>query len=102
MSVTVIIKFPGASIDRFREVYDRHRETMIGIVDDARPHGALHHMFAEDESGDLTVVDEWESREQFDGFFAGQEDIRKIMAEVGMSGPPVVTSYTALDTADRF
>jgi hypothetical protein len=102
VSVTVIIKFPGATIERFREVYDRHRDTMMGIVDDGRARGALHHAFAEDENGELTVIDEWESLDQFESFFAGQEDIKKVMAEVGMSGPPVTTGYTIVDTPDRF
>lgn len=102
MSVTVIIKFPGATMERFQEVYARNRDTMLGIVDDGRSHGALHHAFAEDENGELTVIDEWESLEQFETFFAGQEDIKKVMAEVGMSGPPVTAGYTIVDTPDRF
>lgn len=102
MSVSVVIRFPGAKVATWREVYDRHRETMIAISEDARSRGALHHLFAENEDGEITVIDEWESREQFDSFFAGQEDIKKLMAELDMSGPPVAASYTIVDTPDRF
>jgi hypothetical protein len=102
VSVVVIIKFPGAKIGKFKEVYDRHSETMQGIVDEGRSKGAIHHLFAEDENGDVMVVDEWGSMEDFEGFFGAQEDIKKIMSEVGPTGPPSTLSYQVLDTPDKF
>lgn len=102
MSVVVIIRFPGAKIDKFREVYDRNSETMGGISADGRSKGAIHHLFVEDENGDVMVVDEWGSMEEFEGFFGAQEEIKKIMSEVGPTGPPSTVSYRVLDTPDKF
>ena len=51
MSVIVIVKFPGARVDKFREVYDRHTEMMKGISAEGRSKGAIHHQFVEDENG---------------------------------------------------
>lgn len=102
MSVVVVIKFPGAKIDKFQEVYARNADTMAGIAADGRSKGALHHMFVEDENGDLVVVDEWGSMAEFEAFFRAQEDIKGIMAEVGMTGPPTTVAYSVLDTSDKF
>ncbi|MBN9107342.1 MAG: hypothetical protein J0I34_01040 [Pseudonocardia sp.] len=102
MSVIVVVEFPGARVDAFTAAYQRHAETMTAITMDGKGKGALHHMIVENENGDVMVVDEWETREQFDAFFAAQDDIRKVIAEVGLSGPPRTTSYRVIDTADRF
>jgi hypothetical protein len=102
MSVVVVIKFPGAKIDKFREVYGRHTDTMVGIADDGRGKGALHHMFVEDENGEVMVIDEWSSFAEFEAFFAAQEDIKAVVGEIGTTGPPTAVSYAVLDTPDKF
>ena len=102
MSVIVIIKFPGARIERFREVYDRNVEVMKGISAEGRSKGALHHQFVEDENGEVMVIDEWGSTEEFEGFFGAQEDIKKVVDEMGLTGQPTTVSYQAVDTPDRF
>jgi hypothetical protein len=102
MSVVVVVKFPGAKIDKFREVYARNTDTMVGIATDGRTKGAVHHMFVEDENGDLMVIDEWGSTAEFEAFFATQDAIKGIMSEVGMTGPPTTVSYPVLDTPDKF
>lgn len=102
MSVVVVIKFPGATIDKFREVYGRNTDTMVGIADDGRTKGAIHHTFVEGENGELMVIDEWGSTAEFEAFFAAQDDIKAIMTEVGVTGPPTTVSYQVLDTPDKF
>jgi hypothetical protein len=88
MSVIVIVKFPGARVDKFREVYDRHTEMMKGISAEGRSKGAIHHQFVEDENGDAMVIDEWGSLEEFEAFFGAQEDIKKVVSEFGLTGEP--------------
>ncbi len=102
MSVVVIVKFPGAKIDKFKEVYARNSETMSGIAAEAGGKGAIHHVFVEDENGDVMVVDEWGSTEEFESFFGTQDEIKKIISEVGPTGPPTTVSYQVLDTPDKF
>ena len=102
MSVIVIVRFPGARVDKFREVYDRHTEMMKGISAEGRGKGAIHHQFVEDENGEVMVIDEWGSVEEFEGFFGAQEDIKKVVGEIGLTGQPSTVSYQILDTPDRF
>ena len=102
MSVVVIVKFPGARTDRFKEVYDRNVEVMKAISAEGRSKGALHHQFVEDENGEVTVIDEWGSVAEFEAFFGTQEDIQKIVADMGLTGQPSTISYQVLDTPDRF
>ena len=102
MSVIVIVRFPGARIDKFREVYDRNVEVMKAISAEGRGKGAIHHQFVEDENGDAMVIDEWGSMAEFEGFFGAQDDIKKIVGEIGLTGQPSTVSYQILDTPDRF
>jgi hypothetical protein len=102
MSVIVIVKFPGARLERFREVYDRNVEVMKEISAEGRGKGALHHQFVEDENGDVMVIDEWGSTEEFEGFFGAQDDIKKVVGEIGLTGQPTTVSYQVLDLPDRF
>lgn len=102
MSVMVIMEFPGATVEKFMAVYDRHKETMAAISADGRSKGAIHHMFVENGNGELMVVDEWGSFEEFEAFFGSQEDIKTIMDEAGVTGAPKPVSYRVVDSPDRF
>lgn len=83
-------------------VVNDHRETMLTIIEDGKSQGAIHRQFAADADGGALVVDEWPDEESFHQFFAGQEDIKKIMAAAGVTSEPTVTVYRLLDTPDRF
>ena len=102
MSVVVVIKFPGATVDRFKEVYARHTETMAAVSAEGRSKGAIHHMFLADENGEMMVIDEWGSMAEFEAFFAAQDDIKAIVGEIGVTGPPTAVGYSVIDTPDRF
>ena len=102
MSVVVIVRFPGGRLDRWKEVYADNAETMRKIAVEARGKGAIHHAFVEDENGDVMVVDEWSSMAEFEAFFATQDEIKAVMGQIGMTGPPTTVSYAVQDTPDRF
>jgi hypothetical protein len=102
MSVVVVIKFPGAKVDKFKEVYGRHAETMAAVSAEGRSKGAIHHMFVADENGEMMVIDEWGSMAEFETFFAAQEDIKAIVGEIGVTGAPTAVGYSVIDTEDRF
>jgi hypothetical protein len=102
MSVHIMIKFPGGTSDKLMAAIKRHSDTMVAIAKDSQSQGAAHQMFTEDDEGNVYVIDEWPSREAFDKFFSSQQDIPKIISEVGVTGEPVVMSYRILDTPDRF
>ena len=62
----------------------------------------MHHLFVHDSDGNMLVIDEWESREAFDRFFAAQEEIKRTVAEIGITGEPSAIHYQIIDTSDRF
>ena len=102
MNVIVITSFAAKADDVKRVLSGEHAATAKDISEDARSRGCVHHVFAEDADGNAVVIDEWDSAQSFDGFFTGNADIPKIVAAVGVTGPPTSTVYRILDTPDRF
>jgi hypothetical protein len=48
-------------------------------------------------------VDEWDDAENWQRFFANQEEIKSFMGEFFPdAGQPIVRSYRVLDTPDRY
>jgi quinol monooxygenase YgiN len=77
------------------------KERLRTIAERAQSMGAIHHRFAA-EDGDLVVIDEWESREQFERFFHGSEDIREFMQAAGVQSEPEIHFYEPLSVGDEF
>jgi hypothetical protein len=102
VSVIVTIEFPGLQADKFMEAFQRQPERMKRISEDGRSQGAIHHLLTANDDGILIVVDEWDSRENFERFLANQEEIKNIMSEFEPGDPPIICSYRVLDTSDRF
>ena len=103
MSVVVMTKFPGGKASKMEAIVGKHSEALMRVSDAGRRQGCLQHMFVEDSDGNVLVIDEWDSRESFDAFFAAsQGDIGPIAADAGVTGPPTSTTYRILDTPDRF
>jgi heme-degrading monooxygenase HmoA len=101
MTVLVILSIP-ADTDKFREYAAAHPDEMIAIAENGRAAGALHHRFALGD-GEVVVLDEWDSAESFNGFFAENEEaIGEIMQGAGASGPPQTVFYESIETADAF
>ncbi|MCD2195450.1 hypothetical protein LQ327_18935 [Actinomycetospora endophytica] len=101
MSVVITVKFP-VSADTMERVVTANADTMQAIAADGRRHGTIHHQFTADPDGNAVVIDEWPDEDSFHRFFDAQDDIKKVMAEAGVTGPPEVTVYRTLDTPDRF
>jgi hypothetical protein len=102
MSVIVMTKYPGKATD-LEAILDQYGETLRTIAQRGRDQGCLHHMFVEDTDGNVLIIDEWDSRESFDAFFAAQQDeVRPIAAAGGVTGPPTSTTYRIIDSLDRF
>jgi quinol monooxygenase YgiN len=95
MSVLVIIKLNGDTATLRQTLGERTAE-LQKIVDTARAQGCLRHQFGIAE-GFALVVDEWESVEQFQGFFADPE-LQAFMAGGGVDPePPEIIVAEALD-----
>lgn len=100
MSEIVTARFK-ADPAKFKEVAQSHADTLKKIVDEAKTKGCVHHCFVEAD-GDVVVVDEWDSVESFQTFFASNPDIPGILQEVGVAGAPEVKSWEKIDTPDEF
>jgi quinol monooxygenase YgiN len=101
MSVLVIAKIQGDTA-KFRQALADRAGEFTKIADMARGSaGAIHHRFGIGD-GYVVVVDEWESADQFQKFFA-DPSLQAFIASVGAApAPPEVTMAEAIDSADQF
>jgi hypothetical protein len=100
MSVLITVTVPGDT-EAFRAFATENPDALTAISDRGRELGAIHHRFAIGD-GNVIVFDEWENAEAFQSFFEGNEEIAALMQSAGASGPPQVSVYEALATADQF
>lgn len=100
MSVLVVLKVQGDT-DVFRQALVDRAGEFEAIGARARAAGALHHRFGAGD-GFVTVVDEWETAEQFNAFFSDPE-LQQFIGEIGGSGgPPEMTFSEAVSSPDQF
>jgi hypothetical protein len=92
-----------ADADALRRSVEQNREMFMGIAQRAQERGAIHHDFYAD-NGEIVVVDEWPSAEDFQAFFEAEgESIGKLMADAGVQGEPGPPSfYEKLSLGDEF
>ena len=100
LSVLVTVKFPGDT-DAFRRFIANRADLLRKISEQSKSQGAIHHRFGIGD-GFVVAIDEWESAEAFNGFFADNADIATAMQEGGAQGQPEVTFAEAVETADQF
>ena len=101
MSVLVIAKFQG-DVAKFHQALTEHADQFAKFAEDARTSGGgIHHRFGVGD-GYVVVVDEWESVEHFQKFFANPD----LQALIGQSGaaaePPEITVAQAISSPDEY
>ena len=100
MSVLVIGKFKGDTV-KFRQALADRADEFAKIADGARTAGALHHRFGIGD-GYVLVVDEWESIEHFQKFFA-DPDLQAFIGSIGADPePPEMIVTEAVASPDQF
>src|SRR5215469_16123921 len=100
MSVLVIAKFPG-DVAKFRQALADRADEFAKIGEQGRVSGGIHHRFGVGD-GYVVVVDEWESAEHFQKFFANP-DLQAFIAEVGAAPqPPEITIAGAISSPDQY
>jgi quinol monooxygenase YgiN len=101
MSVLVILKFQG-DVARFQQALTDHGHEFATMAEDARTSGGgLHHRFAVGD-GYVVVVDEWQSVEHFQKFFANP-DLQALIAQSGASPqPPEIIVAEAISSPDEY
>jgi len=100
MSDIVVLRIPGDTA-RFEAYAAANGELMARVAAEGRAAGATHHLFAIGD-GEIMIVDEWDSAENFHTFFNSQTEIPNIMRDGGATGAPQVAVYRRLDTSDAF
>ena len=100
MSVLVIAKFQGDT-EKFRLALAERGDEFAKIADGARAAGAIHHRFGVGD-GFVVTLDEWESAEQFQQFFA-DPSLQAFIGSVGAAplAPEVIVSE-AVSSSDQF
>ena len=101
MSVLMTLRVP---VERaaFEQATKDHNEMFMSIAADAKTRGAIHHAFYVD-GDDVVVVDEWDSAESFQSFFADHEgDIGQLMQAAGAGQPGQPAFYEKLAVGDDY
>ena len=88
MGVLVVVTVPGDTA-QFEKFIGANRGLVEELTEKAKAAGCLGHRFGVGD-GQVVVVDEWESAEQFQAFFASP-DIQSVMGEMGAQGEPQIT-----------
>ena len=100
MSVLVIGKFKGDTAKFQRALVDRADE-FAKISEASKAVGGLHHRFGIGD-GYVLIVDEWESADDFQRFFADPE-LQAFIGSVGAApAPPEITVTEAVTSPDQF
>jgi heme-degrading monooxygenase HmoA len=87
--------------DVMEKLFRERKGDFIAVHDEALKRGALHHEFVKGD-GEVWIVDEWESGEQFQQFFSSQPKIGELMADAGVTEPPDIKIYEIMDSPDKF
>jgi heme-degrading monooxygenase HmoA len=98
MSVTVIAHFPVADVAKAIEGLQANAALLEEITEDTKGSGIIHHKFVAGD-GEVLVIDEWETAEQFQGFFEGNPKVERVTSLIGVTGPPEVSIYNSFEAA---
>jgi predicted Zn-dependent protease with MMP-like domain len=86
--------FPVDDIAKAIEGLQANAALLEEITEDTKRAEILHHRFV---AG--AVIDEWETGEQFQGFFEGNPKVERVTSAIGVTGPPSVTVYNSFEAA---
>ncbi len=100
MSVTVIARFPVADVENAVAALQASAALLEEITEDTKGGGLIHHTFVSGE-GELVVIDEWKTAEQFQSFFEGNAKVANVMELVGVTGPPTVAIYNEVEAPGK-
>ena len=101
MSTLVVGKFRGDTA-AFRKALDERGGEFAAIAERAKQAGCIHHRFGVGD-GFVVIVDEWDTAEQFERFFADPE-LQAFIASAGAAtdAPPELTVTEAITSPDQF
>ena len=81
--------------------FDAHASEFAKMAEQAKAAGGIHHRFGIGD-GFVVIVDEWESVDQFQQFFANPE-LQAFIGSVGAEpGPPELTIAESVTSPDQY
>ena len=92
MGVLIVMTVPGDTA-QFESFMNANKERVEELTDRAKAAGCTAHKFAVGD-GQVVVVDEWGSAEQFQAFITSPE-IQEVMGQMGATGEPQITFAAA-------
>ena len=98
MSVVVTIHFPVSDVAKAIEGLNDSADFLEEISKSTMDAGLLHHRFVSGD-GELMVIDEWETADQFQSFFDGNAKVAQVMSSIGMTGAPEISVFESIDAA---
>jgi hypothetical protein len=101
VSVIVTIKFPVADVAKAIEGLHANATFFEETSASTHGHGVISHRFVSGD-GELMVIDEWDTAEEFQSFFAANPKIGDVMGSIGMNGAPTISVYESIDGPGTF
>lgn len=98
MSVVVTIHIPVADVAAAIKGLRDNAEFLEEITEATKSDGMIHHRFLAGD-GELLVIDEWDSTEQFQRFFDGNPKVAEVMVSCGANGAPEISVFETIDAA---
>ena len=92
MSVLVVMTVPGDT-NPFESYIAATADRVLALTDQAKAAGCRAHRFGVGD-GEIVVVDEWDTAEQFQAFI-GSPELQTVMGEMGAQGEPRITFANA-------
>ena len=99
MSVLVVMTVPGDTAT-FESFMAASGDRVVALTEKAKAAGCLGHRFGIGD-GQVVVVDEWETPEQFQAFISSP-DLQAVMGEMGATGEPQITFAQATGYPGEF
>jgi hypothetical protein len=96
VSVVVTVQFPVADVAKAIEGLHANASFFEETTASTKGHGIISHRFVAGD-GDLMVIDEWDTAEQFQSFFAANPTIGDVMGSIGLTGEPNIKIYQTID-----
>ena len=101
MSAIVIVRFPVSDVAKAIDGLRVHAALLEEMTKANKTAGNLGHRVCAGD-GELVIVDEWETVEQFQGFYANNANVERITSELGVTGPPAILVVTSVDVPGTF
>lgn len=102
MSVIMGLRI-AADPKRVEQALNGDPERLQQIAQRSRDAGCIHHRFlANENGGEVLVLDEWPDPGSFMQFFENSPDIGELMQEAGVTERPTPVFWREMDTPDKF